>query len=142
MSGEARVEAEGTMAIAIEAGEDPQSLWVRVGVVYDADGGILPGPGVWIEYQEHHMAGPMSGPVLLTPQAWRRLGAGAVDGRLRKLEVLPAVAGADELRAYPGEWVAIRGGKVIAHGDSPGDAIQELRDRGLSAESVFRVPSW
>jgi len=69
---DARFVDELTMAFVIEAGDEPQSLWVRVGAVYGPDG-ERDEPGVWVEYQEKHMASRMQGPVLLTPAVWRQL---------------------------------------------------------------------
>jgi hypothetical protein len=65
----------GSLVCAVEAspaGVTPQSVWVRVGPVWD-NGKRRREPGVWVEYQEDHMAGPMTGPVLLTPAVWREL---------------------------------------------------------------------
>ena len=67
--------------IAIEAGSEPQALWVRVGPVF-ANGKQQDEPGVWICYQEKHTASGLEGPVLLTPQVWRELAA-AVEKRLQ-----------------------------------------------------------
>lgn len=84
---ECRVDDDGGPEIvAIEAGEpdlgdEPQSLWVRVGPVFGPDGAHWDEPGVWICYQEKHMAGPQQGPVLLTPAVWRELNT-AVEERL------------------------------------------------------------
>lgn len=69
---------------AVEAGDDPQSLAVRVGPVF-YEHGMGDEPGVWIEYQERHMRGPLTGPVLLTPKVWRELNR-AVERRLRRRE--------------------------------------------------------
>lgn len=59
--------------VAIEAGEDPQALWVRVGPVYDHATVERKKPGIWIQYQGNHMASDMQGPILLTPKVWQRL---------------------------------------------------------------------
>lgn len=67
---------------AVEAGDDPQALCVRVGPVFYPDG-IGKEPGIWVEYQEHHMRGPLTGPVLLTPTVWRELNR-SVKRRLRR----------------------------------------------------------
>lgn len=66
----------------VEAGEDPQALCVRVGPVFYPDGQGKD-PGIWIEYQEHYMRGPLTGPVLLTPEVWRQLNR-SVERRLRR----------------------------------------------------------
>jgi hypothetical protein len=63
----------GPQVVVIEAGEDPQALWVRVGPVYKHATTKRKKPGIWIEYQSTHMASDMSGPVLLTPKVWRKL---------------------------------------------------------------------
>lgn len=73
---------------AVEAasdGEIPQALCVRVGPVYYESSKPAKEPGVWIEYQEHHERGPLTGPVLLTPRVWRQLNR-AVERRLRRRE--------------------------------------------------------
>jgi hypothetical protein len=75
----------GPLVIAIETAEPEvtrQSLHVRVGPVFH---GNAPGdePGVWIEYQEIHMASLLQGPVLLTPAVWREMSR-AVNRRLRR----------------------------------------------------------
>lgn len=72
MTAEARVEDDGTVITAIEAGPLPQSVSIRVGPVFQ-DGPDPAGRGVWIEYQEKHMAAVPSGPVLLPPAIWRAL---------------------------------------------------------------------
>lgn len=72
----------GSCVIAIEAGDSAQSLWVRVGPIYDG-ATPRPEPGVWVEYQQRHMASPLLGPILLTPAAWRQLNR-AVETRLRR----------------------------------------------------------
>jgi hypothetical protein len=91
--------------VAVEApttdGSPPQALWVRVGPVYDgAAGEERREPGVWIQYQERHMAGPLFGPVLLTPAAWRAL-ATAVEERLQRAE-LPRPRSRSQVRRLPG----------------------------------------
>ncbi len=73
--------------VEVIAIEDPaqghhQSLWVRVGPVFYGDGQSRE-PGVWVCYQQAHMAGPLAGPVLLSPQTWRELNR-AVERRLRR----------------------------------------------------------
>jgi len=67
---------------AVEAGDDPQALCVRVGPVFYPEGQARE-PGVWVEYQEHHNRGPLTGPVLITPQVWQQLNR-AVMRRLRR----------------------------------------------------------
>lgn len=82
---ECHLEDDGTVLVAIEETSDdiePQSLWVRVGPVFDGDT-ERDEPGIWIEYQEVHMKWPPSGPVLLTPAVWRQLAA-AVEERLQQ----------------------------------------------------------
>ncbi len=72
----------GPEIVAIEAGDKPASLWIRVGPVWDDDR-KRDEPGVWICYQQRHMATPPAGPVLLTPADWRELVV-AVERRLRE----------------------------------------------------------
>lgn len=65
----------GPSYAVVEAGDDDldvHPLWVHVGPVF-ADGKEQDEPGVWIKYQESYLAGPLSGPVLLTPQVWNQL---------------------------------------------------------------------
>jgi hypothetical protein len=54
--------------------------------------------------------------------------------------VAPGDAFAEELRGYFGMWVAVKDQAVIASAATPGGLIRLLRDRGVSADSVFRVP--
>jgi hypothetical protein len=72
--------------IVVEAddstGEKPQALWVRVGLVFDGSE-----ERIWVNYQEHYMAGPLAGPVLITPDVWAELVA-AVDELLSTRGVL------------------------------------------------------
>lgn len=72
----------GPEVVFIEDGDDPASLWVRVGPVFDGDD-IRKEPGVWIDYQERHYKSELHGPVLMTPAAWRKLNR-AVMRRLRR----------------------------------------------------------
>jgi hypothetical protein len=72
----------GPEVVAVEAGGQPQALWVRVGAVFDG-GGQRDKPGVWIDYQDHYLQGPIAGPVLLTPAVWRELNR-AVERRLAR----------------------------------------------------------
>jgi hypothetical protein len=75
------VDDGSSQLIAVEAADsncdEPQALWVRVGVVYDK-GEARAEPGIWVNYQERYMAGPLAGIVLLTPAVWAELTA-AVD---------------------------------------------------------------
>lgn len=73
---------QGPEVHAVEAGEDPQALCVRVGPVF-YEHGQGKEPGVWVEYQARHMRGPLTGPVLLTPKVWRELNR-SVERRLRR----------------------------------------------------------
>jgi DUF1009 family protein len=89
---------EGAEIVAVEAAQiwGRQSLWVRVGMVYD-EGEIRDEPGVWIQYQERHMDSRMEGPVLLTPEVWRAL-AVEVEGRLVEWEEVKASKGDQSAR--------------------------------------------
>lgn len=85
--GECFLDDDGSLSgefIAVEAGDEPQALWVRVGSVWD-DGQPRTEPGVWISWQDEYMNSSMGGPVLLTPAVWREL-AHAVEWRLRRKE--------------------------------------------------------
>jgi hypothetical protein len=46
----------------------------------------------------------------------------------------------EALRKLTGLWVAIRDEQVMASATSPLEIVRMLRDRGLRADSVFRVP--
>lgn len=82
MTGECRLDDDGHgEMIAIEAGDKPQALWLRPGIVYDGDV-VRAEPGVWITYQEHYMHSDLAGPVLLTPEVWDQL-VRAMSKRLR-----------------------------------------------------------
>ena len=72
MAEEQFVDDGGPEVVVVEAGSEPQALWVRVGPVFDSSG-ERPEPGVWVEYQPRYMASDLVGPVLLTPELWDRL---------------------------------------------------------------------
>jgi hypothetical protein len=80
----------GPQVISIEdpsdLGHAPQALWFRVGPVYDS-GKLRTEPGVWVCYQKSYLAGPLDGPVLLTPAAWEQL-VTAVNERLTRCDAL------------------------------------------------------
>jgi hypothetical protein len=82
--------------IFVEAAPDeisitPQALWVRVGPVFYSDKAETE-VGVWIMYQEGYMKADLMGPVLLSPQAWRKLNA-TVEERLQAKGVMPSADG-------------------------------------------------
>lgn len=82
---ECRLDDDGSPSdqiIAVEAGNDPQALWMRVGPVWDGDE-VRDEPGVWIEWQDRYMASSLAGPILLTPAVWREL-VQAVEWRLAR----------------------------------------------------------
>lgn len=80
-NGKCRLDDDGIgEIIAIEAGDQPQALWLRPGIVYDRNV-VRAEPGIWITYQEHYMHSGMTGPVLLTPRVWHQL-TRAVNSRL------------------------------------------------------------
>jgi hypothetical protein len=84
--GDCRLEDDGGRSsemLLVEAGDEPQALWVRVGPVFEAGGVRRREPGVWLSYQEDYMAGPLTGPVLITPAVWRELER-AMRWRLRR----------------------------------------------------------
>lgn len=71
--------------IAVEAAGpfgERQSLWIGVRSVYYGNEPSRE-PMVQICYQEKHMAGPLAGPVWLTPEVWRELNR-AVEWRLKR----------------------------------------------------------
>jgi prevent-host-death family protein len=47
---------------------------------------------------------------------------------------------AEELEQYPGRWVAIDNGHVIASGDSLSDALARAREQSIADPLTFRVP--
>jgi hypothetical protein len=75
--------ADFTAVEADEEGVTPQSLWVGVRPVFHENepGEVM----IQVCYQEAHMAGPLLGPVWITPAVWRELNA-AVEWRLRERE--------------------------------------------------------
>lgn len=48
--------------------------------------------------------------------------------------------GADALRPFIGQWVAIRGQEVLVAAESPREIVAWLARHGQTAESMFRVP--
>ncbi len=52
----------------------------------------------------------------------------------------PAVMPAEELRPYLGQYVAVRDERVIASAADITGVITSLRERGIAAHAVFRVP--
>lgn len=62
----------GPEVVAVESGDTPQALWVRVGPVFHEDEKDEE-PGIWICYQNKHMSSNLLGPILLTPETWRTL---------------------------------------------------------------------
>ena len=52
----------------------------------------------------------------------------------------PGRGGAEALRPYVGQWVAVTGGEVVAAGASPRDVLRALERARETAESMFRVP--
>lgn len=78
------LKADPTEAVAVEGGENPQALWVRVGPVFDGENQRRE-PGVWISWQDEYMNSSLGGPVLLTPRVWRQL-AQAVESAISRWE--------------------------------------------------------
>ncbi len=72
---------------AAPEGAIPQSLWVRVGLVFQGDE-PLKDPGVWINYQHRYLESGLEGPVLMSPAAWRELNL-EVEERLQAKGVMP-----------------------------------------------------
>jgi hypothetical protein len=65
----------GFEVVAIESPDSSghqQALWVAVRPAWH--GNVPDGhSSVWISYQDEYMRGPLTGPVLLSPQTWREL---------------------------------------------------------------------
>jgi hypothetical protein len=45
----------------------------------------------------------------------------------------------EELRRYFGEWVALEGRRIVAHGTSLAQVVREARIEGIAIPYVFRV---
>jgi hypothetical protein len=73
----------GPGVFAVEEAQIPQSLFVRVGPVYDDDNIPRREPGVWIEYMPEYNNSTYMGPLLLSPQTWHEL-VSAVNSRLSR----------------------------------------------------------
>lgn len=71
---------DGGPMIVLKERDGDQALWIRVGPVYTEDAQEHE-PGIWISYQEHHMAAGLQGPLLLTPRLWAQLKT-AIDERI------------------------------------------------------------
>jgi hypothetical protein len=44
-------------------------------------------------------------------------------------------------REYPGMWVAVRDGEVIAARETPHRLALDLRERGITDATIFRAPA-
>jgi hypothetical protein len=53
----------------------------------------------------------------------------------------PSAVLEDQLREHVGEWVAVGDGRVLVAASSPGDVARWLRENGLRAEQLYRVPA-
>jgi hypothetical protein len=58
--------------------------------------------------------------------------------RLRRGRVVQS--GADALRPYIGQWVAVAGDEVLVAAETPAEVVGWLAEHGQTAESMFRVP--
>lgn len=97
------INGDDTEIVAVEDGDEPQSLWFRVGPVFH--GGVeAKDPGVWISYQPHYLHSDMTGPVLLTPETWRRL-ASIIETRIAA-RTGTGMLGAPGRMALLGEMIA------------------------------------
>lgn len=45
-----------------------------------------------------------------------------------------------ELALYVGDWVAVQDGEIILADNTPENLLESLRERGLTADMMFRVP--
>ena len=48
---------------------------------------------------------------------------------------------AEQLREFAGQWVAIRGGKVVAAAESADRLLMQLRDKKWDDVSIVRAPA-
>lgn len=65
-------ESDKTLYQVIDSEE--QVLWVRVGPVFvDDSDEVDKTPGIWINYQEKSMGAKLQGPILMSPEIWKKL---------------------------------------------------------------------
>jgi hypothetical protein len=48
---------------------------------------------------------------------------------------------AEKLRGFEGQWVALKGGKVIVAGPTPDSVVKQLRSNRIEDATVLRVPA-
>jgi hypothetical protein len=48
---------------------------------------------------------------------------------------------AEKLRGFEGQWVALKGGKVIVAGRTPDSVVKQLRGKQIQDATVLRVPA-
>lgn len=46
-----------------------------------------------------------------------------------------------EIREAPGNWVAMKDGKVVAIRPTPDELIMELREKGIRGATMLRAPA-
>lgn len=46
----------------------------------------------------------------------------------------------DALRPHLGQWVAVKGARVLIAADTPGEVVEWLRENAEQADGCFRVP--
>lgn len=48
---------------------------------------------------------------------------------------------ADQLRGYPGLWVAVRAGVVVAAAETAYRLVMDLHSRGIEGATILRAPA-
>ena len=56
------------------------------------------------------------------------------------LQGKPGIGRGNRFSSYAGQWIAVRGGAVVAAGVTPADVVNRLHALDAMAESMFRVP--
>lgn len=114
-SGGCRLEDDGGLSsdfTVIEAGDEPQALWIGVRPAYFGDGTVRR-VVIQVCLQDRYMTSTLQGPVFITPDVWRELNA-AVERRLsrrkprRLRQMLSWVAwGAGYGAAFYAVWIGV-----------------------------------
>lgn len=63
---------------------------------------------------------------------WLRSIRGSAVARVRVVDIQ---------RQYPGLWVAVKGGEVVAAEETPYMLVMRLHEKGIEDASIFRCPA-
>ena len=113
-------------------------------IIVNQDGVFIPqnvlGHDVSVRYESESLPGGKvrvvvcSRPRNLTTQAPSRVDEIDCSGELRWLD--------EHRQEYIGQWVALQGDRLLAHGMSAGDVYDEARRLGVEVPSLLRIEPW